>query len=139
MFLTYSLVSAGAPPFWASVLAYVICFVIAYLLHTFWTFEAKHPHREALPKYLALQVSCAVVSGLVPQVAIDHFGATHLVAAGLAALTASALSFFWVDALCLPQRAPAGCDMVPGGRGDGTAGWGPAASPASGTERSRSR
>jgi putative flippase GtrA len=94
MFLTYTLVSGGAPPFWASVLAYVICFVMAYLLHTFWTFEAKHPHREALPKYLALQVSCAVFSGLVPQVAIDHFGATHLVAAGLAALTASGLSFF---------------------------------------------
>lgn len=93
MFLTYALVSGGAPPFWSSVSAYVICFVVAYLLQRFWTFEAKHPHREALPKYLALQVACAVLSGLVPQVAIDHFGATHLVAAGLAALTAGVLSY----------------------------------------------
>jgi putative flippase GtrA len=93
MFLTYALVSRGASPFWASVLAYVICFVVAYLLQRFWTFEAKHLHREAFPKYLALQVACAVFSGVVPQVAIDHFGATHLVAAGLAALTAGVLSF----------------------------------------------
>jgi putative flippase GtrA len=93
MFLTYALVSGGAPPFWASVSAYVICFAVAYLLQRFWTFEAKHPHREALPKYFALQAACAVFSGLVPQVAIDHFGATHLVAAGLAALTAGVLSY----------------------------------------------
>jgi putative flippase GtrA len=93
MFLTYALVSGGAPPFLASVSAYVICFVVAYLLQRFWTFEAKHRHREALPKYLALQVACAVLSGLVPQVAIDHFGASHLVAAGLAALTAGVLSY----------------------------------------------
>jgi putative flippase GtrA len=93
MFLTYALVSGGAPPFWASVSAYVICFVIAYLLQRFWTFEAKHPHREALPKYFALQAGCAVLSGFVPQVAIDRFGATRLVAAGLAALTASVLSY----------------------------------------------
>jgi putative flippase GtrA len=64
MSLNHALVSGGAPPFWAGLLAYVICFVVAYLLHTFWTFEANHPHREALPKYLALQVSCAVVSVL---------------------------------------------------------------------------
>jgi putative flippase GtrA len=41
MFLTYALVSGAAPPFWASVSAYVICFVVAYLLQRFWTFEAK--------------------------------------------------------------------------------------------------
>jgi putative flippase GtrA len=93
MFLTYVLVSGGAAPFWASVLAYVVCFVVAYLLQRFWTFEAKHPHREALPRYLALQVGCAVFSGLVPQVAIDHFGATRVVAVGLAAITASLLSY----------------------------------------------
>jgi putative flippase GtrA len=122
MFLTYALVSGGAPPFWASVLAYVICFVIAYLLHTFWTFEAKHPPREALPKYLALQVSCAVFSGLVPQVAVDHFGATHLVAGRACGFNGQRPQLFWVDALCLPQRASAERDMVPGGRGDGTAG-----------------
>ena len=93
MFLTYALVSGGASPFWASVLAYFICFVVAYLLQRFWTFEAKHPHREVLPKYLGLQVACAVLSGLVPQVAIDHFGATRLAAAGFAALAAGVLSY----------------------------------------------
>ena len=103
MFLTYALVSGGAPPFWASVLAYVICFVVAYLLQRFWTFEAKHPHREALPKYFALQVACAVLSGLVPQVAIDHFGATHLMAAGLAALTACVLSYLGSTLFVFPN------------------------------------
>lgn len=43
MCLTCALVSGGAPPFWASVLACAICFVVAYLLHRFWTFEAKLP------------------------------------------------------------------------------------------------
>jgi putative flippase GtrA len=93
MILTYALVSDGAKPFWASVVAYVICVAVAYLLQRFWTFEAKHPHREALPRYLALQGGCAVFSGLVPQVAIDHFGATRLVAVGLATITASVFSY----------------------------------------------
>ena len=35
MFLTYALVSGGAPPFWASVSAYVICFVVAYIIQRF--------------------------------------------------------------------------------------------------------
>jgi putative flippase GtrA len=101
--LTYALLSGGVPPFWASILAYVICFVVAYLLQRFWTFEAKHSHREALPRYLALQVVCAVFSGLVPQVAIDHFGTTHLVAAGLAALTASVLSYIGSTLFVFPD------------------------------------
>jgi hypothetical protein len=44
-----------------------------------------------------------VFSCLVPQVALDHFGATHLVAVGLAALSASALSFVG-DAFCFFAR-----------------------------------
>ena len=105
MFLTYALVSGGVPPFWASVSAYVICFVMAYILQRFWTFEAKHRHREALPKYFALQAGCAVLSGFVPQVAIDRFGATHLVAAGLAALTASFLSYVGSTLFVFPNAS----------------------------------
>jgi len=104
MVLTYALVSHGVAPFWASVSAYVICFVVAYLLQRFWTFEAKHTHREALPRYLTLQVACAVLSGLVPQVAIDHFGATHLVPAGLAAFTAGVLSYVGSTLFVFPNR-----------------------------------
>jgi putative flippase GtrA len=113
MFLTFALVSEGAPPFWASVLAYAICFAVAYLLQRFWTFEAKHPHREALPKYFALQVACAVLSGLVPQVAIDYFGATHLAAAGLAALTAGVLSCVGSILFVFPIRAGGRHDTAP--------------------------
>jgi putative flippase GtrA len=93
MVLTYLLVSAGVAPFLASIVAYGLCFVVAYLLQRFWTFEAKHPHAEALPRYFVLQVACAILSGLVAQVAVDRFGATHLVASGLAASTAGALSY----------------------------------------------
>jgi putative flippase GtrA len=121
MLLTYALVSGGAPPFWASVLAYVICFVLAYLLQRFWTFEAKHPHREALPRYLALQGVCAVFSGLVPQAAVDHFGATHLVAAGLAAFTAGVLSYVGSTLFVFPMRAARRRDTVPQGPDDRTA------------------
>jgi putative flippase GtrA len=84
-------------------LAYAICFVVAYLLQRFWTFEAKHAHREALPRYLALQAACAVFSGVVPQVAIDHFGATRLVAVGLATLAAGALSYVGSTLLVFPD------------------------------------
>jgi putative flippase GtrA len=102
MLLAYALVS-GAPPFWASVLAYAICVVVAYLLQRFWTFEAKHRHREALPKYFALQAACAVLSGLVPRAAIHRFGAAHLVAAGLAALTAGVLSYMGSTLFVFPN------------------------------------
>ena len=104
MLLTYALVSGGAPPFWASVLAYAICFVLAYLLQRFWTFEAKHPHREALPRYLALQGACAVFSGLFTQAAVDHFGTSHLVAAGLSAFTAGVLSYVGSMLFVFPAR-----------------------------------
>jgi putative flippase GtrA len=103
MFLTYALVSGGAPPFWASVSAYVICFVVAYVLQRFWTFEAKHSHRQALPKYFALQAACAMLSGLVAQVAMDRFGAARLVAAGLAAVTAGVLSYLGSTLFVFPN------------------------------------
>jgi putative flippase GtrA len=107
--LTYAFVSGGVPPFWASILAYVISFVVAYLLQRYWTFEAKHSHREALPKYLALQVACAVSSGLVAQLAVDYFGAIHLVAAGLAAVTAGVLSYIGSALFVFPNaRQPSG-------------------------------
>jgi putative flippase GtrA len=107
MLLAYLLISGGVAPFLASVLAYGLCFVVAYLLQRFWTFEAKHPHREALPRYLVLQVGCALFSGLVPQVAIDRFGATRLVASGLAAFSAGLLSYIGSAYFVFPDAPPA--------------------------------
>jgi putative flippase GtrA len=121
MLLTYALVSAGAPPFWASVLAYAICFVVAYLLQRFWTFDAKHAHREALPRYFVLQVTCAVISGLVAQVAIDHFAATRWVASGLAALTGGLLSYVGSTLFVFPSAPRPRPDPMPQGWGDSTA------------------
>lgn len=103
MVLTYLLVSSGVAPFLASILAYGVCFVAAYFLQRYWTFEAKHPHREALARYLVLQLACALFSGLVPQVAIDRFGATPLVASGLAAFTAGVLSYIGSACFVFPD------------------------------------
>lgn len=71
--LSWLLVSLGLSPFVGSVTAYAISFVVAYSAQRSWTFGGKHDHATAMPRYLALQVGCAVFSGLVSHVAATRF------------------------------------------------------------------
>ena len=64
--LSYIFVArAGISPFVANTLAYGVAFVCAYFAQRGWTFGASHSHGHALPRYLATQLVCALLAGVV--------------------------------------------------------------------------
>lgn len=91
--LSLLFVTLGAPPFAGSVAAYAIAFVVAYLAQRGWTFGAAHAHRDALPRYLAAQLACAMMSGLVAQICIEVFAWPPLWMSLAATATAGATSY----------------------------------------------
>ena len=98
--LSWALVSAGLPPFVGSVIAYVLAFVVAYSAQRGWTFEGRHDHAHALPRYLVTQLACATFAGLSAHVAVSIFSASPLVMSAITTVAASAasyvLSLVWV-------------------------------------------
>lgn len=97
--LNYLLLHLGGAPFVSSVVAYGLSFIYAYTAQQRWTFGGQHSHGRALPRYLAAQVFCALLSGLVSHVT-STFGAPPSVISIAAMLAGSAASFvlvrFWV-------------------------------------------
>lgn len=93
--------SLGGQPFVSSVVAYAIAFVFAYMAQHSWTFGGLQPHGRSFPRYLAVQVICALLSGLVAQIAARSGLAAALTSA-MATVVGSAASFllvrFWVFA-----------------------------------------
>src|SRR4051795_10266983 len=69
--LSVAFVTAGAPPFWGSLAAYAIAFLASYLLQRGWTFRGLHRHRHALPRYLILQLGCALSSAAAAQAVVS--------------------------------------------------------------------
>ncbi len=102
--LSWALVSAGLPPFVGSVIAYMLAFVVAYSAQRGWTFEGQHDHASALPRYLALQVGCALFSGLVSHVAVTHFAMSPLAMSALTTVAASAVSYILSSLWVFPAR-----------------------------------
>ncbi len=100
--LTYVLASAGVAPFFASSSAYAICFITIYLVHRYWTFSSDVPHGQALPRYLVVQLACALLSGFIAYGLVALLGLKPFVMSVLTALAASAISYFatsmWVFA-----------------------------------------
>lgn len=98
--LCYVFAKGGLPPFLASVGAYALAFGIGYTLQRGWTFNAQHRHRDAFPRYLALQVGCGLFSGVVSQIAVAGFGLSPLAMSLATTLIAGGVSFvlsrFWV-------------------------------------------
>lgn len=64
----YALLQAGVAAWIANLAAYAVAFAVGYTLQRAWTFEGRHRHGEALPRYLALQVSVAAITALVGHV-----------------------------------------------------------------------
>ncbi|MFA6032343.1 MAG: GtrA family protein [Myxococcota bacterium] len=91
--LSWALVSAGLPPFVGSVIAYVLAFVVAYSAQRGWTFQGRHDHAHALPRYLATQLVCAAFAGLSAHVAVSIFSASPLVMSAITTVAASAVSY----------------------------------------------
>ncbi|MDX8432287.1 GtrA family protein [Mesorhizobium sp. M4B.F.Ca.ET.190.01.1.1] len=102
--LSWLLVSLGLSPFVGSAAAYAIAFVVAYSAQRGWTFGGEHDHATALPRYLALQLGCAVFSGLVSHVAVAHFGLSPLGMSALTTVATSALSYVASSLWVFPAR-----------------------------------
>ncbi|HEY4191807.1 MAG TPA: GtrA family protein [Mesorhizobium sp.] len=100
--LSWLLVSFGVPPFIGSAIAYGSAFCVAYCAQRSWTFEGRHDHGQVLPRYLTLQLGCALFSGVLAHVAVTRFGMAPLAMSAFTTLAASAASYvlstFWVFA-----------------------------------------
>lgn len=96
----------GMAPFAAGTGAYALAFAFAYTAQRNWTFGAHAAHATALPRYLAVQLFCALLAGLCTHVASSWLGWPAPAAAGLATLAASAAGFVlsagW--AFAVPRR-----------------------------------
>jgi len=91
--LSWALVSAGLPPFVGSVIAYMLAFVVAYSAQRGWTFEGRHDHAHAFPRYLVTQLVCAAFAGLSAHVAVSIFSASPLIMSAIITVAASAASY----------------------------------------------
>jgi putative flippase GtrA len=102
--LNFLLVSAGLPPFAASMLAYAVAFAVAYSAQRGWTFDGQHEHAHTLPRYFLLQAGCAVFSGLVSHVSATRFGMSPLAMSALTTIMTSAASFVLSSLWVFPER-----------------------------------
>ena len=98
--LCFLFAKAGAPPFPAAIMAYGLAFATGYALQRGWTFNAQHRHGHAFPRYLALQIGCGLMSGVVSQIAAKDLGWSPLMTSLVVTLIASTVSClgsrFWV-------------------------------------------
>lgn len=64
--LLWSMVALGGiPVLAASSLAFAVVVLENYLLHRSWTFSSGAPHRQALPRFVAMAVCGATLNGTV--------------------------------------------------------------------------
>ena len=102
--LSWLLVSLGLSPFVGSLIAYAIAFAVAYSAQRGWTFGGQHDHARAMPRYFALQVGCALFSGLVSHVAVARFGMSFLAMSALTTVVTSTVSYILSSLWVFPVR-----------------------------------
>ncbi|MHA6687733.1 GtrA family protein [Mesorhizobium sp. A556] len=102
--LSWLFVSLGMAPFTGSVVAYGIAFLVAYTAQRSWTFEGKHDHAHTLPRYVALQLGCALFSGALAHIAVTRFGLSPLAMSALTTIAASAASYVLSSVWVFPDR-----------------------------------
>lgn len=83
----------GLPPFWGAALAYAVAFAVAYTAQRNWTFGGGHRHAEALPRYLAVQLGCGLLSGVVGHLSVELFSLPPAAMSAAVTLAASAASY----------------------------------------------
>jgi putative flippase GtrA len=90
----------GLAPFTSSVLAYVSALGLGYHVQRNWSFRARHSHSKAVPRYIVLQVGCAVFSGLGAQTATVYLHMPPLTMSILNTLLMAMISYvvslYWV-------------------------------------------
>ncbi len=81
-------------PFYATAISYIVVFVLTYLTHRAWTFQSNAAHHQTLPRYLATQFACALLTSSLTTIFTKQFvPKLPFVSALFATLCASALSF----------------------------------------------
>ncbi|MCW6508625.1 GtrA family protein [Lichenifustis flavocetrariae] len=97
--LSFFLLRGGLPAFAGTLAAYTVTVLVSYSMQRAWTFGGQHRHQDALPRYVAAQIFCALGTGLLAR-AIAKAGlqpAAISVATTLAgSATSYCLSRFWV-------------------------------------------
>jgi putative flippase GtrA len=106
--LSYLFVSFGMSPFLGSIAAYAVAFAVAYTAQHGWTFGGAHAHAHALPRYLAVQLGCALISGLVAHVSVESFGGTPFAMSSAVTVAASAASYILSSLWVFPRQADRG-------------------------------
>jgi putative flippase GtrA len=99
--LTFAFLNAGATPFWGTLAAYAVAFLVSYTVQHAWTFGGRHLHSESFPRYLTAQILCAVTTGIAAHTA-GRYGLAPAVVPLATTLIGSAMSYglsrFWVFA-----------------------------------------
>jgi putative flippase GtrA len=91
--LSWLLLEIGWRPFLANLTAYAIAFALGYGMQRTWTFEARHAHGHALPRYFILQLACAGMSAVLGEVGVTLLGLAPLVVSLATTLIAGAISY----------------------------------------------
>lgn len=100
--LSYLFRSIGMPAFAAGAGGYAIAFFAAYAAQRAWTFGSSESHGRLFPRYLAAQVVCAALSGIVGHVTAELFGLSPFWMSAAVTATAGVISYLlsslWVFA-----------------------------------------
>jgi putative flippase GtrA len=100
--LSYLFRSLGIAAFVAGAGAYAITFFAAYTAQRGWTFGSTESHAKVFPRYLAAQLACATLSGLVGHVSVEIFALSpfwmSVAVTAVAAVSSFLLSSLWVFA-----------------------------------------
>jgi putative flippase GtrA len=97
---SFALLEIGWRPWAANLTAYAIGFVVGYSLQRGWTFQGRHAHGSALPRYFILQAACAGLTALAGEIGGSLLGLPPLLVAigstGLAGAISYLGSLLWV-------------------------------------------
>jgi len=92
----------GADPAWASAIAYAVCVPPGYLAQRRLAFRATTPHRQAFPRYVALQAPLLGLAAGLSWLAVDVWGWNEALSFYAIGPTVAAVSFvaqrFWTFA-----------------------------------------
>lgn len=93
----------GWTPFSATICAYAMSFCAVYTLQHKWTFRSGASHKVTLPRYVVVQVTCALLTAGITQVVSQlYLRSPGWLLAGISTVVAAGLSFIlsslWVFA-----------------------------------------
>jgi len=73
----------GLQPVTASVLGFIGAAAVGYFANRNWTFRSDRPHREALPRFIAIALAALALNAAMMTFLIHRVGLHHLLAQAL--------------------------------------------------------